>query len=157
MMGSNWDKQPETFMNDSVRGDLYYTIGSSYYSGKVYPGDVYSASHSLNLPDGATVKLARLYVYWTWSAEGVTGKYPEMNLRFSGEELKTDREYSDRKGWGSYDYPSGTWAYDVNPYVNSSGTFITEIKNTGPEASYVCIDGLVLLVIYEDPEGKYIA
>jgi hypothetical protein len=117
---------------------------------------VYTVSHSLNLPEGATVKLARLYVYWTWSAEGVTGRYPEMNLSFSGEELKTDREYSDRKGWGSYDYPSGTWAYDVSTYVNGSGAFSTEIENKGPDASYVCIDGVGLLIIYEDPDGKYI-
>jgi hypothetical protein len=154
--GYTGDKPLETYIHDSVKGDLYYTIGNSYYSGKFYPGDVYTVSHSLNLPEGATVKLARLYVYWTWSAEGVTGRYPEMNLSFSGEELKTDREYSDRKGWGSYDYPSGTWAYDVSTYVNGSGAFSTEIENKGPDASYVCIDGVGLLIIYEDPDGKYI-
>ncbi len=148
------DKPLETYIHDTVKGDLYYTIGSSYYSGKVYPGDVYTVSHNLNLPEGATVKLARLYNYWTWSAEGMTGRYPEMKLSFNGEELKSEKEYSDRKGWGIYDYPTGTWAYDVSAYVNSSGTFSTSIENTGPGVSYVCIGGVGLLVIYTAPDGK---
>jgi hypothetical protein len=148
------DKPLETYIHDTVKGDLYYTVGSSYYSGKIYPGDVYSVSHNLELPEGATVKLARLYNYWTWSAEGKTGRDPEMNLSFNGIELEPDREYSDRKGWGSYDYPSGTWAYDVSAYINGSGTFTTDIENTGPAASCVCIDGVGLLVVYTDPEGR---
>jgi hypothetical protein len=148
------NKPLETYLTDTVKGDLYYTVGSSYYSGKVYPGDAYTVNHNLNLPEGATVKLARLYVYWTWSAEGTTGRYPEMNLSFNGEELKPEKEYSDRKGWGIYDYPTGTWAYDVSSYVNSSGTFSTDINNTGPAASFICFDGVGLLVVYEDPNGK---
>jgi hypothetical protein len=80
-------------------------------------------SHNVNLPEGASVKFARLYVYWTWSAEGVEGRYPEMKLSFNGEELEPEKEYSDRKGWGIYNYPTGTWAYDVSAYVTGSGTF----------------------------------
>jgi|GEM_PF-399336 len=150
------DKPLEVYSHDTVRGDLTYTVGSSYYSGKVYPGDVYSVSHNVNLPEGATVKLARLYVYWTWSAEGVTGRYPEMKLSFNGKELEPEREYSDRKGWGIYDYPAGTWAYDVSAYIPGSGAFSTDIENTGPGASYVCFDGVGLLLVYTDPNGKYI-
>ena len=150
------DKPLEIYSHDTVQGDLSYTVGNSYYSGKIYPGDVYSVSHNVNLPEGATVKLARLYVYWTWSAEGVTGRYPELNLSFNGEELEPEREYSDRKGWGIYDYPTGTWAYDVSAYIPGSGAFNTDIENTGPGASYVCFDGVVLLLVYTDPNGKYL-
>lgn len=150
------DKPLEIYSHDTVQGDLSYTVGNSYYSGKVYPGDVYSVIHSVNLPEGATVKFARLYTYWTWSAEGIAGRYPEMKLSFNGEELKPEREYSDRKGWGIYDYPTGTWAYDVSAYVPGSGTFSTDIENTGPGTSYICFDGAGLLIVYTDPNGKYI-
>jgi hypothetical protein len=150
------DKPLELYSHDAIQGDLFYTVGNSYYSGKVYPGEVYSVSHNVNLPEGASVKFARLYVYWTWSAEGVEGRYPEMKLSFNGEELEPEKEYSDRKGWGIYNYPTGTWAYDVSAYVTGSGTFSTDIENTGPDASYVCFDGAGLLVVYADPNGKYI-
>jgi len=150
------DKPLEVYSHDTVQGDLYYTVGNSFYSGKVYPGDAYSVIHNVNLPEGATVKFARLYVYWTWSAEGVTGRYPEMNLSFNGERLEPEREYSDRKGWGIYDYPTGTWAYDASAYVSGSGTFSTDIENTGSGTPYVCFDGVGLLIVYTDPNGKYI-
>ncbi|AKB29114.1 Cell surface glycoprotein [Methanosarcina siciliae C2J] len=149
------DKPLEVYSHDTVQGDLIYTVGDSYYSGKVYPGDVYSVIHNVNLPEGATVKFARLYVYWTWSAEGITGRYPEMNLSFNGESLEPEREYSDRKGWGIYDYPTGTWAYDVSTYVPGSGTFKTDIENIGSGTPYVCFDGVGLLIVYTDPNGKY--
>lgn len=148
------DKPLETYVHDSVKGDLYYSVGSSYYSGKVYPGDVYSVTHNVDLPEGVTVKFARLYNYWTWSAEGVTGIYPEMKLSFNGKELTPEKEYTDRKGWGIYDYPTGTWAYNVTDLVSGSGTYSTEIENTGSDASFVCIGGIGLLIVYTDPNGK---
>lgn len=148
------DKPLETCIHETGKGDLYYTVGNSYYSGKVYPGDVYTVTHNIDLPEGATVKFARLYNYWTWSAEGATGRYPEMKLSFNGKELTPEKEYSDRKGWGIYNYPTGTWAYNVSTYVNGSGTYSTDIENTGPAASFVCIDGVGLLIVYTDPNGK---
>lgn len=150
------DKPLKTYIHDTVKGDLYYTAGSSYYSGKAYPGDTYKVNHNFDLPEGATIKLARLYNYWTWSSEGMEGRNPEMKLSFDGQELEPDREYSDRKGWGSYDYPSGTWAYDVSSCITGSGTFTTEIENIGPDASCVCIEGVGLLIVYEDPDGRNI-
>lgn len=142
------------YSHDTLKGDLYYSIGSSYYSGKVYPGNVYTVSHSVNLPEGAGVKFARLYAYWTWSAEIITGRDPDMKLSFNEVELEPESKYSDRKGWGIYDYPTGTWAYDVTDYVSGSGTFNTGIENTGPAASYFCMDGVGLLIVYTDPDGK---
>lgn len=79
-----------------------------------------------------------------------------MKLSFNGEELTPEREYTDRKGWGIYDYPTGTWAYDVSDRISGSGTFVTDLENTGSGASYVCFDGAGLLIVYTDPNGKYI-
>jgi hypothetical protein len=152
--GYTADKPFVLYSHESIQGDLYYSTGSSYYSEKLYPGEVYTVSHSVDLPEGSTVKLARLYNYWIWSAEGITGRDPEMKLSFNEVELEPDSEYSDRKGWGMYDYPSGTWAYNVSTYINNSGTFSTSIENTGPETSYFCIDGIGLLIVYTDPNGN---
>ena len=148
------DKPLTEYSHGTVKGDLYYTIGTSKYSGKIYGGNVYSVSLNVNLPEGASIKFARLYDYWTWSAELITGRDPEMNLSLNGQGLEPEVKYSDRKLWGIYDYPSGTWAYNVTDYVSGSGSYSVEIENTGPAASFICFDGVGLLIVYEDPNGK---
>jgi len=96
------------------------------------------------------------YNYWTWSAKGSTGRYPDMKLTLDGVELDPDRQYNDRKGWGIYDYPAGTWSYDVTDYITQSGSFTAVVENTGPDGSFFCMNGVGLLVVYADEEGKYI-
>jgi len=150
------DKPLSTFSHDTIRGGLTYTTGDSYYSGKVWTGDTYTVQNFVSLPEGAVVKFARLYNYWTWSAKGSTGRYPDMKLTLDGVELDPDRQYSDRKGWGIYDFPTGTWSYDVTDYVTQSGSYTVVIENTGTDGSFFCMDGVGLLVVYADEQGKYI-
>ncbi|MDQ1252585.1 MAG: hypothetical protein QG646_1706, partial [Euryarchaeota archaeon] len=150
------DKPLETYAHGIVDGNIIYDYGNSVYSGKVLGGSSYTVTHNLTLPANATVKFARLYNFWTWSATGTTGVYPTMNLQFQGKSLAPNKEYSDQKGWGSiYDYPSGTWAYDVTDLVKESGTFTTTVTNANSDTSnFVCFDGIGLLVVYEDGSGK---
>lgn len=112
------DKPLTIYSHETITGNLTYSIGSSYYSGKLYPGNPYQVEHTISIPTGATVKFARLYAYWTWSAIGITGRYPDLNLIFDDDELSPSATYDDRKGSDTYyDYPSGTWAYNVTNYV----------------------------------------
>ena len=128
-----------------------------YYSNKLYPGSSYQVKHTISIPTGATVKFVRLYAYWTWSAMGITGRYPDLKLNFYGEVLSPAATYNDRKGFGTYyDYPSGTWAYNVTNYVSGSGDHTTVIENTGPDNSYFAMDGVGLLVVYTEPNGDEI-
>jgi len=152
------DNPLETYAHGIVQGDVIYDYGNSTYSNKITSGGKYSVSHSLDLPDGATVKLARLYNFWTWSATGTTGVTPSMSLQFDGNSLTPEAEYSDQKGWGSqYDYPTGTWAYNVTGLVSENGTYTTTVTNTNSDSgNYFCVDGIALLVVYEDPSGKEI-
>ncbi len=150
------DKPFSTFGHDTIKGGLTYTVGDSYYSGKLWTGDTYTVHNPVSLPEGAVVKFARLYNYWTWSAKGSTGRYPDMKLTLDGVELDLDRQYNDRKGWGIYDYPAGTWSYDVTDYITQSGSFTAVVENTGPDGSFFCMNGVGLLVVYTDEEGKYI-
>ncbi len=150
------DKPLETYAHGIVKGSLIYDYGNSSYSNKISSGGKYTVSHSLSLPAGATVKLARLYNFWTWSATGTTGVTPSMSLQFDSNSLTPEAEYSDKKGWGSqYDYPTGTWAYNVTGLVSGNGTYTTTVTNTNSDSkNYFCIDGIALLVVYEDASGK---
>jgi hypothetical protein len=150
------DKPLTTYAHEIITGDILYTYGSSFYSGKLFSSDTYTVNHDITLPAGASVKFARLYSYWTWSGVGTTGKYPTMSLTFDGSTLTPEVKYEDKKGWGlSYDYPAGTWAYDVTGIVTESGTYTTVVTNTdSEEGSYFCMDGLGMLVVYEDPNGQ---
>ena len=78
---------------------ISYTVGDSFYSGKLYSSDTYTVHHTVTIPGGASVKFARLYPYWTWSPT-----YPDMKRVFDGNEIAPDRQYTDRKGRGVYDY-----------------------------------------------------
>ena len=151
--GYEADKPLSTFSHDTIKGGLTYTVGDSYYSGKLWTGDTYTVHNPVSLPEGAVVKFARLYNYWTWSAKGSTGRYPDMKLTLDGDELDPDRQYSDRKGWGIYDYPTGTWSYDVTDHITKSGSFAAVVENTGPDGSFFCMNGVGLLVVYTDEEG----
>jgi len=156
--GYTGDKPFTTYANDVIEGDLFYTIGDSFYSGLLYPGDNYTVNHTVTIPGGATVKFARLYSYWTWSynRSDYVGKYPVMNLTFDGTVLLPEAKYDDRKGWGDvYNFPTGTWAYNVTSLVTGSGNHTTVVNNTDTwfNATFA-MDGLGLLVVYEDASGN---
>jgi hypothetical protein len=152
------DKPLTTYAHDTINGNIIYTYGDSEYSGKLYPDDTYTVNHDITLPEGATVKSARLYNYWTWSVTGTTGKYPVMSLTFDSSILSPEVQYDDRKGWGSsYDFPAGTWAYDVTDLVTGSGAHTTVVNNTDTDSeAYFCMDGIGLLVVYEDLNGQVV-
>lgn len=150
------DKPLTTYIHDSVVGELVYSTGDSYYSGKLYLGDTYSVYHSISVPEGAVVKFARLYNYWTWGAKGTAGRYPVMTLTFDGSLLSPEIEYNDRKGWGTYDYPSGTWAYDITEHITRSGSYTVIVENTGQDGDFFCMDGIGLVIVYADANGKNI-
>jgi len=156
--GYTGDKPLTTYAHDTITGDLIYTHGDSYYTSKLYQDDTYTVNHSITLPAGASVEFARLYNYWTWGAIGDIGKYPVMSLTFDGNTISPEVEYDDRKGWGSYyDFPTGTWAYDVTDLVTGSGTHTTVVTNTDSDPNaFFCMDGLGLLVVYEDPSGQVV-
>ncbi len=143
-----------TYAHEKIRGDLIYTIGDSEYMDEISPGDTYTASFALDIPESSRVKTARLYAYWTRSHAGEEGAYPEMDVTFDGNEVKLDREYGDRKGDGDYDYPGGTYCYDVTDYIWESGVCIATIENSAAESKSFSMIALALLLIYEDEKGE---
>ncbi|MCG7847678.1 MAG: DUF3344 domain-containing protein, partial [ANME-2 cluster archaeon] len=132
-----------TYTNDVVRGDLFYTIGNSTYRGSLLSGETYTVEFNiLDIPGGAAVKTSRLYSYWTYSDEEPGAS---MNVTFNGTLQRQDESYIDRKGYGSYNKPYGTYAYNVD--LAGNGVYTATIKNTGDTFS---IYAMGLLVVYED-------
>ena len=132
-----------TYAHDVVRGDLLYTIGNSTYRGSMPSGKTYTVEFNImDIPAGAAVKTARLYSYWCYSYEEPSAS---MDVTFDGTLQTPDASYIDRKGYGSYDRPYGTYAYNVDLAGNDGYT--ATITNTGDKFS---IYAMGLLVVYED-------
>jgi len=199
-------------------GIVYETVtdGSAYTKlpCNVYPEDpVYGLTQeiTITIPEGKTVKMARLYNYVTWStSDNDTGTSPWFNIGLPAEAEMTFNgvtvtcqnplspectglfppvacrdalpnpidygngvvQYWDTKGpdyecGAKWDYPSGTFAWDVTDMVTGSGTFTATITNadstpTGmrPGKPYNPVNyrerfatyGFGLLVVYENDD-----
>jgi len=161
-MGYYGDDSIETFEHGTINGSIVYTIGNSSYSDLLSPDDEYAVECNLTLPDNATVGDARLYIYWTWGKKGAEGSDAEMEVTLDDRKLSADRQYTDQKGYGSNNYPSGTYCYNVTNYIeNGNGSMVnytTVVKNIGKDYAKFGVCGINLLVVYEDlkePEIEY--
>ncbi len=171
-------------------GELVYeavTDGSGYTKLYAIGSASYTQEITISIPEGKTVKTARLYNYYTWStSDGIDGKYdkyvpgdPAEAVMTFGEESVTCQnpptitnpinygsdaiQYWDSKGQDysttTYDFPSGTFAWDVTNLVTGSGTYtatITNADSSPTDGEYFTTFGFGLLVVYENanPEEK---
>ncbi len=135
-----------TWKTFALNGSVLYSIGDSrYQSGDGWTAYTVNWSASdLPVPASATVKEARLFVYYTWDKDNVMPY--DISMKFNGETIEFDRHYTDRKGYGSYDYPYGMLAYNVTDAFNRNGNTATLTKYDG----YVAIKGMLLVVVYAD-------
>ena len=132
----------------SVTGSVLVEHGSSRYSGELAPGDTYSLTFPVDVPRDATVRTARVYLFWTWSHDGTEGVAPTIRATAGGATLAPLRSYSDRKGSGTYDYPSGTTVYDAAGRAKPGSPLALTVTNSAPSAA-VSFSGAVLLVAYD--------
>ena len=169
-MGYYGDDSIETFEHGTINGSIIYTLGNSSYAD---PGELnrlsgdgecgYLVGYNLTLPFNATVRNARLYVYWTWGTDGSEGKDAQMNVTFGKNvDISADKKYTDRKGYDPYNYPSGTYCYNVTDYIeDGNGSMVNYtaiIRNIGEGYAKFALYGTNLLVVYEDskePEIEY--
>ena len=142
----------ETYQHGIINGDLLFIAGDSKYRGELSPNTNYSVEFDAIVPEGSTIKVARLYVYWTWSYNGSNGTYPEIEVQSEGNSIAPDKEYTDRKGTGNYDYPGGTYAYDVTDTISSDKIHVT-VTNIGVGKVF-SINGAGLVLIYEHPDQQ---
>ena len=142
----------DTLQVHTLKGDIIYSTGDSYYlSSYSYPSWTHYTAHwnasDSPVPNGASVEEARLYVYYTWDTKGVIPD--NISLTFNGYSETPDAVYSDRKGYGSYDYPSGMVAYNVTSNFNTSGNTAI-LTNSYSGGGSVSMQGMLLIVIYAE-------
>jgi len=80
-----------------------------------------------------------------------SGSLADISVDFNGTTFATpDTAYNDQKGFGSFNYPKGTYAYDVTSEVTGSGDYTAVIENVDPTNCTIPL-GEMLFVVYEDP------
>jgi len=179
-----------TYERGMVDGGLVYeavTDGTGYMTLDAIDSETYSQDITISIPEGATVKTARLYNYYTWSKsddgdKNTPGDPAEATLTFEDATVTCQNppknappatfphkihyggtgvvQYWDSKGQGyeskMYDFPSGTFAWDVTDLVTDSGTYtatITNADSTPTSGEYYNTFGFGLLVVYEAPDS----
>jgi len=153
----NTTEEPLTlFEYDDMYGGIAYNV-SGEKIGNFAPGNTSTRVHHIDIPDGRTVKKARLYVYWydKWGNYKTypTGCLANLSVNFSGTEFMPEEKYNDAKGFGYYQSPKGTYAYNVTSKVAGSGDYIAVVKNIDSNNGTTLL-GEMLYVVYEDPTGN---
>ncbi|MDO9539901.1 MAG: DUF3344 domain-containing protein, partial [Methanocalculus sp.] len=159
--GKRWtngtDIATDTYFVGSV--NVAYSTGDSAYSGNKEWTEktVVWTEADLPMPDlpmteSKEVLEARLYQGYTWNKMATA---PAPTMTFNGEVITAGVSYTDRKGYGSYDYPAGLYGYDVTDLFNKTGNTLTITAEA--DADYA-IYGSYLIVIYldSDPVIRYI-
>ena len=154
------DEPLENVAHGMLNGHLIFTTGDGVYTSLYSVGDVQTTHYDINLPDGATTKLALLYVYYTWCkpVSGVEYACPEMEVNITTPDgttytLPLERAYNDTKctyPGAPWNYPWGTYVYNVTEYITANGTYTVTVKNVCTKCSYFCVAAPGLLILYED-------
>ena len=155
---------------DWVYGNINYTIGDSAYKGGTW--EDYAMNFEDVIPEnirGKDIKLARLYLYWTWGKaysinESKFVPVPiEVNVKFNNGWISEDRRYTDYPhatdndvAWGTYTYnipsdavkPDNSVIVDRSPFKDK---YDSDPWYVAPQ--HFGIYGVGLLVIYESDDG----
>ncbi len=174
------DAALENLVHDTVNGGILYTTGDGEYRSYESGDDgtryntYYDINYDLEIAEGA--KLARLYIYYTWSkSKGVKEpKAPKIGVTLktpSGitHDLSMEKSYNDIKGnlpppYHTYRYYAwGTYAYDITDYMEESGTYVVSVTNLNDGsdddfATEYSFAPPAILLVYEDtaaPKREY--
>jgi len=143
--------------HQKIRGNLVYTVGNSSKV-ELEPANTTTTGFNITIPDSASLKTARLYVYWYDSYSSTEHGDADLTVVVEGHSFTTpDAMYTDEKGFGSYNYPKGTYVYDVSSAISGTGTYAAIMENGANNTSTV-LTGQMLLVVYEEgsePEREY--
>jgi hypothetical protein len=148
-----------------LRGGLNYTTGDGRYTGLYSPGSSVDTHYSITLPASASVELARLNVYYTWSKDYSTGAYPVMEVSITNTSgtyvVPINASYDDRPCDTpaiGYDYPFGNHVFDLTPYITGDGSYTVTVENVGTTGHSFCIAAPGVVILYKDsskPEREF--
>ena len=140
------DEPLENIAQGTVHGGLIFTTGDGEYWGLYSAGASKDTTYEITLPEGASVVIARLNVYYTWHKDKES--CPEMEVRIDGNTVTLDASYNDIKCWGSNNYPWGNYVYDLTDNIQGSGTYTVTVERTGASMFSIAAPGIIL--VYED-------
>ena len=144
--------------------NLTYSTGDSeYVSGYYTKWDHYEVnwepSNFSIPPTDSCIKKARLYAYY--HADRYGDQWSNLSMVFNGVPKTPVANYSDGKGFGSWDYSSnfGVLAYDVaNEFMVTSNN-IANLTNNNPPGSGsrnkgISMEAMLLVVVYNNTETE---
>jgi PKD repeat protein len=131
-----------------LKGDLVYSAKPDYQSSGQWSSKTITWSNSdLVIPTTATIREARLYVPYNWDQYSIM---PDgVSAAFNGGAVNKIASYSDTKGYGSYNIPSGLVVYNVTSQFSATGSNTATITKTSSQGG-PSLNGMVLVVIYAD-------
>jgi PKD repeat protein len=108
------------------------------------------SSANLIIPSGASIVSARLYQSTNWDQTPGENPASLWTATFnSGSPLTPTATYTDRKGYGSYNYPSQVYMYDVTGTFNKAGTNTWSLSY-GSNLN-VALYPTYMIVVFQDP------
>ena len=155
---------PMTTVYDGT-GGVIYSVGDFKYKNNTVNFDIGASGDEnqvdgsiADVPDGATIKDATLYVYYCWrnvatSPNPGTDPRPDFEMSINGgSQLTTNEYYTEIKGFGGSNSQYGTLVYDVTANVTGNGAYQAVRSNYASGKGYV--SGMALLIIYDDGSGN---
>jgi len=153
--------------------DAIYTVGDYKYQNTTVNFTIGAPGGDVNrvdgpvadIPDGATIEQATLYLYHAWRKLDTYG-YPDWNMNFTNSTdtyaVSEAANYTDYKGFGtSYmrERIYGTIVYDVTNYVTGNGAYTANVTGEihplgGLSTSYGYATGMALMVVYDNGSSK---
>ena len=131
---------------------VVYSTGNAAYQSANWMS--YSASFTagpssadLIIPSSATIVSARLYQSTNW--DQTTGASALWTATFNSATVTPTATYTDRKGYGGYNYPSELVMYDVTSTFNKAGTNTWSLSS-GSNLN-VALYPTYMVVVFEDP------
>ena len=151
------DEPLTTVYTAEENGGYVFSVGNSTYSGTLHPGNRYPVSFTLDLPEDATVRYQRYYLYWAWSRKDQQAVYPAItaiSCPAPGSSAAPVMRYVDNKGFSSAsDFYSGMDAFTCGNLTPGKNTVTFEIENSGEGNSTFVVQGAGLLAVYGSPSA----
>lgn len=156
-MSKNFDcdvtEEPLTMLGylDVIGGGMTYNVSGEKVN-PFAPQATDTRVHHIEMPDGATVLGARLYVHWSdrWGNYKTypTGCMANLSVNFEGVDLVPEVVYCDSKAFGNYQSPKGCSVFNVSSLMSESGDYTAVVKNiesTGGNNTTLLGEGLGVL------------
>ncbi|RZN38034.1 MAG: DUF3344 domain-containing protein [Methanosarcinales archaeon] len=120
---------------DEVNFDMVANVSGTKISAFA-PQTTDTRVHHIDLPDGAVVLGAGIYVDWydDWGNYKTypTGCLANLSMNFEGVDIMPEVVHYDSKAFGYYQSPKGSSVFNVSSLVSESGDYTSIIENIEP-------------------------